>query len=302
MKRYEKFVIETSKDVVFDVSEGKNGELIIRIDNKANVYSQDYATPPIPEGYKHIGGQWNSGFIVERISDGSQFVWIPVGILDSNGTLDGVSFNEKFGRRNYMNDEFSESEYHEVLTDELELQIKSVKKYSGFYISRYYISKNKETGNPQSVKGEMPWIKIDFNEAKRVASTIEDKKVVKSHITFGTEFDSVLEWFIQSKARTLSEITKDSTNWGNHWYTKNAPRRLVETGSNEEWCTNGIYDFAGNISEWTQEQAENGLHCVTRGSDYYGFMCVCYPAAERHYTDSDYNQGEVGFRAALWIK
>ena len=111
MKRYEKFVLEAEKGITFEVSEGTSGELIIRALNiaTANVYSTNYVNPPIPEGYKHIFGEWNNGFVIERCSDGNQFVWIPVGSLDSNGTLDGEHFSEKFGRRNYMDDKFS---YH----------------------------------------------------------------------------------------------------------------------------------------------------------------------------------------------
>ena len=164
MKRYEKFVLEAEKGITFEVSEGTRGELIIRALNiaTANVNSTNYVNPPIPnyvnppipEGYKHVCGEWNNGFVIERCSDRSQFVWIPVGSLDSNGTLDGEHFSEKFGRRNYMNDEFSADEFNEALNGELLEQLESVKKYGGFYISRYNISKSSE-GKPQSVKGVM---------------------------------------------------------------------------------------------------------------------------------------------------
>lgn len=301
MKRYEKFVLEAEKGITFEVSEGTSEELIIRAMNidKANVYSENYANPPIPEGYKHVGGEWNNGFIIERRSDGSQFVWIPVGSLDSNGTLDGVSFSEKFGRRNYQNNEFSEIEFHETLTGELALQLESVKKYGGFYISRYNISKSSK-GNPQSVKGVRPWVNINFNDAKKVASTIEDSETVKSHLTFGAEYDSVLEWFIKSNARTRSEIAEDSANWGNHWNTKNPTRRVVETGSRKKWCTNNIYDFAGNVDEWTQE--ENGSsYRVIRGGNYY-FCSLYYPVAYRNFNGPDNDFRHTGFRATLYIK
>lgn len=186
-----------------------------------------------------------------------QLGWVPVSLLEANGTLDGISFTEKFGRRDYQEDEFSEVEFHETLAGKLALQLESVKKYDGFYISRYNISKNKKTGNPQSVKGEMPWTNIDFNDAKKVAATLETKDTITSHLTFGAEYDSVLEWFIKSNVRTRSEIAENSTNWGNYWNSKNSPREVVETGSSEEWCTNNIYDFAGNVDEWTQEQNES---------------------------------------------
>ena len=296
MKRYEKFVLEAENGITFEVSEGTSGELIIRALNIAtsNVYSTNYVNPPIPDGYKHVCGEWNNGFVIERCSDGSQFVWIPVGSLDSNGTLDGEHFSEKFGRRNYMNNEFNEA-----LNDELLEQLESVKKYGGFYISRYNISKSSE-GKPQSVKGVMPWVNINFDDAKKVTSTIEDNEAVKSHLTFGAEYDSVLEWFIKTEVKTLTEIVEDSTEWGNHWNTENSPKKVVETGSREEWCANNIYDFAGNVDEWTQEQNKSSRR-VTRGGDY-NFFGNDYPVAYRNYCNPYDGYDNTGFRATLYIK
>ena len=85
MKRYEKFVLEAEKGITFEVSEGTSGELIIRALNiaTANVYSTNYVNPPIPEGYKHVCGEWNNGFVIERCSDGSQLY----GFLSEVSTL-----------------------------------------------------------------------------------------------------------------------------------------------------------------------------------------------------------------------
>lgn len=301
MERFEKIVFEAEKGITFEVSEGTSGELIIKALKlpTANVYSTNYVNPPILEGYKHVCGKWYNGFVIERSSDGSQFVWIPVGSLDANGTLDGKYFLEKFGRRNYMNDEFSDDTFNEALNVELLEQLESVKKYGGFYFSCYNISKS-SAGKPQSVKGAMPWEGITFDEAKEIASTIEDNEAVKSHLTFGAEYDSVLEWFIKTEVKTLHEIAKDSTEWGNYWNTENSPQETVETGSREEWCANNIYDFAGNVAEWTQEQY-TVWYRVARGGDNagYGFD---YPVADRSGYRSNSCVGGVGFRAVLCIK
>ena len=301
MKRYEKFVLEAEKGITFEVSEGTSEELIIRALNIATSddCSENYADPPIPEGYKHVCGEWNNGFVIERCSDGSQFVWIPVGSLDSNGTLDGENFSEKFGRRNYMNDKFSDNAFNEALNGELCKQLKSVRKYGGFYISRYNISRGKK-GKLQSVKGVRPWVGINFDDVKKVASTIEDNEAVKSHLTFGAEYDSVLEWFIKTKVKTLAEIAKDSTEWGNYWDTENSPRKVVETGSREEWCANNIYDFAGNVYEWTQEKNKS-LYRVIRGGNYRDSGCS-YPVAYRCYCDPFVDYNYTGFRVTLYIK
>ena len=296
MKRYEKFVLEVEKGITFKVSEGTRGELIIRA---TNVCSKNYANPPIPKGYRHILGEWNNGFTIERDSDGSQFVWIPVGSLDSNGTLDGENFSEKFGRRNYMKDKFSDNAFNEALNGELCKQLKSVRKYGGFYISRYNISRSKK-GKLQSVKGVRPWVGINFDDVKKVASTIEDNEAVKSHLTFGAEYDSVLEWFIKTKVKTLAEIAKDSTEWGNYWDTENSPRKVVETGSREEWCANNIYDFAGNVNELTQELYQISYR-VIRGGCYYDGENLCSVACRNVYNPVD-DYYYTGFRATLYIK
>ena len=301
MKRYEKFVLEAENGITFEVSDGTCGELIVRARNiaTANVFpknnvSTNYENPPIPKGYKHICGEWNNGYVIERRFDGSQFVWVPVGSLDSNGTLDGKNFSEKFGRRNYTDDEFS----NEPLNDELIEQVKSVKKYGGFYISRYNISMG-YAERPQSVKGVMPWVNIDYYYAGLVASQIEDDEAVKSHLTFGAEYDSVLEWFIETDAKRFIEIAEDSSRWGN--FNNTCYRgKLVETGSREEWCANNIYDFAGNVREWTEE-TNDSLRAATRGGGFNN-DAVRYPVACRIYRNPNDESPNVGFRATLYIK
>lgn len=298
MKRYEKFVIEAEKGITFEVSEKTSGEIVIRALNncKAKGYVENYENPPIPEGYKYVCGEWDKGFVIERSFDGSQFVWIPVGVLDYNGTLDGELFNEKFGRRNYQNDEFSEEEFHETVD---EMQLESVKKYGGFYISRYNISKSSD-GKPQSVKENMPWVDINFNDAKQVAAMLEDNENIKSHLPFGAEYDSILEWFIKSNVKTFDEIAKNSTEWGNYNNQKDSPKKVTKTGSREEWCVNNIYDLAGNIDEWTQERKDDS-ECVSRGGIYCN-SGYSYPVAYRDSDSTSSSYGNTGFRAALYIK
>lgn len=301
MERVKKIVLEAENGITFKISEGTSGAITIKAmkNSTVNVYSTNYVNPPIPEGYKYVCGEWNNGFVIERCSDGSQFVWIPVGSLNSNGTLDGEHFSEKFGRRDYMNDEFYFGKFNEALNDELLEQLESVKKYGGFYISRYNISKSSE-GKPQSVKGVMPWVNIDVYDAKKIASTIEDNEAVKSHLTFGAEYDSVLEWFIKTEVKTLAEIAEDSTKWGNHSNTANSPHKLVETGSREEWCVNNICDFAGNVCEWTQDKDENSYHVVRGG--YYCNDGFIFPVACRYFSNPYNYSNCTGFRATLCIK
>ena len=300
MKRYKKFVFEAQEGINLEVSEEEKEELII----KAMIGTgkcQNYQNPPIPYGYRYVTGEWYSGFVIERLSDGSQFVWIPVGYLDANGTLDGVVFNRKFGRRNYQKDRFSSELYHETFNGELKLQAESVKKHGGFYFSRYNISKNEKTGKPQSVKGERPWTGINFDEAMQISATMETSYAIKSHLIFGAEYDSVLEWIIKSKAKSYEEIACDSTDFGNYDNTWKGIKKVAETDSKKEWQINNICDLAGNVSELTQEQFHADSQHVRRGGS-------CFdegdnnPVSFRLGIEDIYKLETMGFRIALYIK
>jgi len=298
MERFE-IVLEAAKGIILTVSQEER-RITIRA-SFAEITSEctgDYTHPPIPEGWEHVEGEWNNGFVIQD-SKGNQFVWVPVGFLDPNGTLDGTNFSEKFGRRNYRGNEFSDGEYNEKLDNELRKQWKSVKKYGGFYISRYNISKNKETGEAQSVKGEMPWTNINYPDAMKAAKGFGDGVSVTSHLPYGAEEDTTAEWFIKSGARTQKEIASDSTRWGNFWNTRNSPREVVKTGTREEWFTNNICDFTGNVWEWTQEKNESSYRvvrggcCISNGCDF--------PAACRFYYKPNDDYYVIGFRAVLYI-
>lgn len=245
------------------------------------------------------GINWKDPDVVETLMRTyDQFVWIPVGLLTANATLDGIHYNEKFGRMNYRNDELSESEYHEPLVGELLLQKESVDKYEGYYSSRYHISPSKEE-KPRSVKGERPWTRIDFLTAEEVAKTMVESKIVTTHLMYGAEYDTREKWVIETGTVTMKKIAEDSTELGNHWNTENPPRVVVKTGSREEWCTNNIYDLAGNVDEWTQEQYKS-LYRVIRGSSYniINRPAIAYRSHRNPFNDFYY----TGFRVALYIK
>ena len=218
--------------------------------------------------------------------------------MDADGTIDGVTFNQKFGRRNFKNVELSNSEFHEDLTDELLKQCESIETYGGFYISSFDISKG-ANGKPQSKQGKMPWVKVDFLTAKEIASSFENSSVLKSHLPYGAEMDSMYSWFIKSEARTYYEVVEDSTIMGNHWNSENSPHEVIETGSREGWFTNGIADPTGNVEEWTQEH-HVGSRRVFRGacSNNFGFN---YSTVFRCRRFSNENSYKTGFRIALYI-
>ncbi len=245
---------------------------------------------------------WTNSHEVETLQRTyDQFVWTPVNLLKPNGTLDGDSFTEKFGRRNYRNVEFSESEYNEVLTDELVLQKESVDKYGGFFSSRYDISEDsKDKGRPRSIKGAYPWINEDrIMDYPSIANSMF-KGEITSHLMYGAEYDTREEWVIETKTKTFNDIAKDSSKWGNHWDTEGFSNEMLKTGACEEWCVNNIYDFTGNVTERTQEKHGSSSH-VIRGCHYYEYGYHC-PADYRNYDVPFYKYNYPGFRVTICIR
>lgn len=227
-----------------------------------------------------------------------QLVWMPVNMLSDTSTLDGIHFNEKFGRMNYQNEEFSESEYNESLVGELAETKESIDTYGGCYITRYKISIDKKTGEPRSIKGADPWTRIDFPTAKNVAATMAKSENLMSHLTYGAEYDTRTKWTIETGTVTKKEIAEDSTRLGNYYNNNNYPKEIVKTG--KDGCVNNIYGFAGNVDEWTQEQKKS-LCRVLRGGDSYntGFY---FPVDYRLGISPDHYSYRTSFRATLCIK
>ncbi|MBP3255254.1 MAG: hypothetical protein J6M60_02030 [Clostridia bacterium] len=280
-------ICESRKALVY--SAYKKGDIMKR---------EKYQNPVIPKGYKYLEGEWQNGFVIQRISDKSELVWVPVGALVPNGTLDGKSFSEKFGLRIYQKFEnVSEEGFNEDLNEEFVLQARSVEKYGGFYISRFNISKN-ERGEPQSLKGFEPWTWIRFKEAQKVVSTFENSEKLKSHLVYGVEYDSVLEWLIVSGAKKKEEIIKNSSSWGNYYNLKEK-NFLKKTGASELWCANNIYDLAGNVDEWTQELF-GARYISVRGASFEDPGNIS--CSSRQEISPELSSGSTGFRLSLYIR
>ena len=260
----------------------------------------NYKNPPMPRGFSYVCGEWDNGYVIENQFDGSQFVWVPVGALEPNGTLDGNFFTEKLGRRYWIDEKFSPETYNEPLTAELSWQKKSVQKYGGFYISRYCISKSDYSYKPMSVKGKIPWTSMDFAHAKMVAEWFESSSDISSHLMYGAEYDTVMEWLIESGAKTRREVVQYSSAWGNYWNSSNSAKSIATVGSKEEWCVNNIFDLAGNVKEWTQERFGDEKYVLRGGSNYDDG--ISHPVVKRTPIGNNYVYYGAIFRVTLCLK
>lgn len=260
---------------------------------------------PIPDGFYYVGGIRDKGVVIsDSIDDkgkyanqvdvgndlvGNQYVWVPVKNaskfykVDNNGiellggtgvktykysvsSYETMNLPGKVGYREpdtvyyYDNDEKAKEtgfenfeEMANLVSNEYSEMIESMEKYRGFYIGRYELSENGEAkGNPIT---SVTWYQL-YKNCKELNNT----ENVKSRMIGGIQWDAVCEWL-----ENCGYNVQDSESWGNYEDDDEEKRVLQETGLNEKYKANNIYDFAGNCGEWTQE-ASNVIHRTARDS------------------------------------
>ena len=176
-----------------------------------------------------------------------------------------------------LGDNGTKEELAQLFVDEYKEMIESIKKYGGFYIGRYELS---EAGVQ---KGEPSLTNTNWYNLYKKCKSLNASEKVETRMIWGCQWDVTCD-FIANKGEQKS--IRYSSSWGNYSdsttpaNTGNYEKKIKKnTGSNEYWKANNIYDLAGNCFEWTQEvystvsRAYRGSNCLSSGS--------IYPASDR---------------------
>ena len=267
---------------------GENGKVksIMPVDQWNNITKEDInkGIVVVDNAITYDGGQ-----AVGSVPDFNEYVWIPMPDSSKFARIawHGETLGNKITKRGYW-EETSSTEYTEM--------VDSISINKGFYISRYEASEKNST-TAQSKRGQNPWVSVSQTTAKTASSNM--KSEMNSHLIYGVEWDSILQWLLDSNATIgvetggtntimISDVQSDSRSWGNYFNSvggaeTNSGRRNP-SGTNEYWKVNNIYDLVGNVREWTQENYSTDTLRAVRGGDYYddgGYN----PAAIRVYID-----------------
>ena len=147
------------------------------------------------------------------------------------------------------------------LRDDYKMMIESVKENGGFYVGRYELS---EVGTQ---KNQVPLTDKNWYELYAKCKSIGNNKV-ETRMILGCQWDQVCKFISTSKDENGDTISLTySTNYGNYWDFNNSVNGKINTGSNNKYKTNNIYDLAGNCWEWTQESYLSNVR-VYRGGCY----------------------------------
>ena len=250
------------------------------------------------------------------VPDFNEYVWIPISDSSKfarvawNGPYwNGSSWQE--GEHPLANS--SETKANKYWEEADSNMLDSVRNNKGFYISRYEASMEDET-TAQSKRGQEPWVSVSQTKAKTASSNM--KTEMNSHLIYGVEWDSILQWLLDSQAKigadtvgeplqtiAIEDIQSDSRSWGN--YNNSVEGAAENSGSkqpsgiNEYWKVNNIYDLAGNVREWTQENYSTGTSRAYRGGGY-NYDGDYYPAAVRdNYDEGGTNYSIIRFQGRL---
>ena len=214
--------------------------------------------------------------------------------------------------------------------------LKSIYTNGGFWIGRYEAGTTIARNNGDLSNGVTPLSKIDVypinwikcSEAQQIAGSVPniDTSKYKSSLMFGIQWDLVLKFIkIKESLTDNTLLTSNSTTWGNYYnntynitninawhsadyganWTKGAYDKtsngsiLLTTGAHIDFSKQKIYDFAGNVREWTLEQTSfSSYPCALRGG--IGGFAGEGPSSFRGSNDPNYSYIDLGFRVALY--
>ena len=237
--------------------------------------------------------------------DGSEYVWVPT----TNTSLSQRNFGSFFSGGSSLSgyeDETSLSSYKEM--------VKSVAHYGGFYMGRYEASYGSGSSLSDYVPATKPvtqsqpgniWVHFSPQNATIACENLyRDNPSVQGFFPWGANWDTTLQWFVDSGSKTYEQVASNSTSWGNYSDDTFSPNAYGNyTGVYEETKANNIYDMAGNNWEWTQERY--GSSYVMRGGGYNLMGGACpgsrYPAALRDPLPGNSNHPNVCFRVGLYL-
>ena len=272
-----------------------------KFDNTTQVEDASGDTVWIPGGFEIAEDSANDADDGIVITDGTnEFVWIPVGDDDlaemynttaGNTKLTGVTTTTSIysklrvrsgdsytpGAPNTINirepDVLSkydtDSQYYQrilgygstkAMADAMVAEYKaiydSIVKYDGFYIGRYELTGTVD--NPTVQKGQTVLTGQNWYNLKKACTNVVSTNYAQTTMIYGNQWDEIMDWLVDTGEKTSFQVNIDSSSWGNYGSS------LKQTGDNNNWKANNIFDLAGNCREWTQESYNNSVR-ILRG-------------------------------------
>ena len=192
------------------------------------------------------------------------------------------------------NEKYIEGSTKELYQDSFNKMVESVEKNKGFYISRYEIGNInnavKNNGKIVSKASEEDITYMDWINLYKKYKNMYDRDNITTEMIWGCQWDATLLWL--TKNVDIRKYVFDAKLIGNYTGVKK------KTASSKEYCTNNIYDLAGNAYEWTQRGSALGGRKAYGG--YYGTTSF-YTLDRTDMYPITHLWNEVGTRVTMYL-
>lgn len=221
--------------------------------------------------------------------------------------------------------------------------LSSLYKNNGFWVSRYEIgdetstnnnytartSTSGITGTPASKRNMIPYNFVTCSQAQNLATKVSSNVNKTKSLLFGIQWDLICKFIEKNSDLEYANIAEDSSSWGNTYfasfviykgrylnsskigwldatnnYTKTEKSyAIITTGASEKNKALNIYDFSGNMIEWTLEKYKNENVTTGRGGSYSSWKDHGKASGRINsviYSGLTNSRINIGFRVALY--
>ena len=156
---------------------------------------------------------------------------------------------------------------------------------NGFWVGRYETSYNSTTSKMETKKNKVPYTNVTVESLLTYTGTSQipdvdvslesynneagsNIKVERTAIIVNNNFNAISPYIISGLGWDLMISWINETN-GTSYYTKgHIGSGTINTGTNENYKANNIYDLSGNVSEYVVEYYGTTSENVYRGANY----------------------------------
>lgn len=288
-------------------------------ENVYKVVSEDGIKVPVPNGYVASEATGENtvigGFVIyegeEKVTDSNvadaqttrnQFVWVPVNnineykLISWNGekvidvATDETPLDTYYSTKIANEDVSTETIINKAGDDTAGLTIdsskESIETYGGFYVGRYEASYDISTNKVETKKNKQPYTNVSYQDVLTLGLTKQESRGQITGLNMrkfnnmlsGKQWDAMIKWINETNDNLYD-------NKGNIGTDK------INTGSNEDYKVNNIYDISGNVAEWSTERYGTNEN-VTRGGAYNQSNIK---ANQREHNNGEASE-QIGFR------
>ena len=298
----------------------------VKFEKNTELHDKNGAKIIVPAGFKVVNTDdltVEKGIVVED-SKGNQYVWIPCTTEDSKSQLQfkrtewGIEVDGADDSRaskdeltltcpeNYSDNGLTYAVVNEIVT-QVKAEKDSVRRNGGYYIGRYEVGDENETGTAVIKADQTPMANIIWSTAYSKAKGIGGGTGATTYLCSSYAWDTAINFIQNNGFPNYAKAREDSYN--ENWFDKNvkdSTGKIIKTANNSSRLETGkttpkcnIYDMGGNVAEFTTEVMPNTSEPMVLRAGHYGYF---FPAGQRSDLKLSVSTKFLGFRATLFLK